>query len=118
MRELSDEAQLILNATRAAHDPTERDRKRLTGALVAQLGAAAVVSSSATLAAASGGTAVAGGVLGALKIAVSVAALTVAAGTVTWEATRPPRPVPAKTVPRRGIRSRSHCHRPAWNHAA
>ena len=101
MRELSDDAQSILNAARAAHDPTDRDRKRLRGALVAQLGAAALVSSSATLAAASGGTAMAGGLVGALKIAVSVAALTVAAVTVTWEATRPPRPVPVSTASQR-----------------
>jgi hypothetical protein len=95
MRELSDEAQSLLDATRGAHDPTDRDRRRLRGAMVAQLGAAALVSSSATLAAASGGAA-AGGMLGAVKVVAAVAALSLAAGTVTWQATRSARSAPVQ----------------------
>ena len=88
MRELSQEAQSILTAARSAHDPTNHDRARLRGAMVAQLGAAAVISSSATLAAASGSGVV--GVLGALKIIGAVAALTAVVGTTAWQVTRSP----------------------------
>jgi|GEM_PF-1769623 hypothetical protein len=96
MPELSEEAQAMLNAVRSAHDPTDRDRKRLTGAMVAQLGAAAVISSSATLAAAgsataSGGAAAAaaGSVAGAVKVVAAVALLSFAAGTLALRTTRP-----------------------------
>jgi hypothetical protein len=88
MHELSDDARSILDLARDAADPTDRDRKRVKGAMIAQLGAAAaVVSSSTTIAAASGGTgtaAAAAGVGLGVKVLASVAVVGLVAGGAAW----------------------------------
>jgi hypothetical protein len=70
MHRLNDDAQAILDTARDAHNPTDRDRRRLKGAMAVQLGAAAMVSSTtvgaAASAAAASTTAAAGGVGSAL----------------------------------------------------
>src|SRR5437016_435173 len=53
MHRLSEDAQAILDSARDGDDPTDRDRRRLTGAIAVQLGAAAMVSSTTAGAAAS-----------------------------------------------------------------
>src|SRR5262245_46440033 len=79
MRELSNSARAVLDAARDIHDPREQDRRRLTRAMVAQLGAAAVLSTVPTAAGAATGT------LGVVKV---LAAVVVAGGmsaTVLWQ---------------------------------
>jgi hypothetical protein len=83
MHELSDDARTILDLVRDVDDPTDRDKKRVTRAMIAQIGVAAVVSSSATMAAASGGAgtvAAATGVSLGTKVLASVAVAGLVAG--------------------------------------
>jgi len=98
MHDLSNEASAMLDDARSEHDPSDADRRRVKGAMIARLGAAAVISSSTTLAVASGSGAAAGGFLGAAKVAAVVAVLSLTAGTVTWHSvhsTRARTPAPA-----------------------
>jgi hypothetical protein len=92
MHELSNEARAILDLARDAHDPTDRDRRRLTGAMALQLGAAVVMSSSATTAAASGGvSSVAAATSAGLgtKVLVSIAVVGLVTGGVALQAANP-----------------------------
>ena len=86
MQELSDDARAVLDVVRDVHDPNDADRRRLRGVMVARLGAAAVISSSAKLAVASSASsalAATGTVLGAAKWGLAVT-LVVAASGLAW----------------------------------
>jgi hypothetical protein len=90
MRELSDDARSLLDDARGAHDPSDGDRRRLRGAMVARLGAAAVVSSSAKLATASA----TGSLFGAAKVIATVALVGAASAGVVWQAAPASPPTP------------------------
>ena len=85
MRELSNEARAMLDAARDGHDPNDHDRRRLTGAMVARLGAAAVISSSTTLA---GSAAASSFALGALKTLAAVVVTGSVSATLLWQTSR------------------------------
>jgi hypothetical protein len=116
MHELSDEARSILDLAEDAHDPTDRDRRRVRRAMVAQLGATAVISSSSTMAAASGAgaTATATGVSFGAKVLASIAIVGMAAGGAALPTTRPiahpnsePPPIAAKAPAERAEPARA-----------
>jgi len=107
MQELSDEARSMLDAVRDAHNPSAADRRRVRGDMVAQLGAAAVISSSAKLAAASGaGSATAtGGLAATAKWAIGLTLLGVAGASAVFVQRHsapagPPRQVAARAPER------------------
>jgi hypothetical protein len=91
MRELSDEARAILDLTRDADDPAPSDRRRLTAAMVGQLGAAAALTSAASSGAAAGAGVTAAATVGtgtAVKVLASMAVAGLLGGGAAWHQVR------------------------------